>query len=122
MHRITPRPLRDVLPSRPLSLRPPGLPPPPLLPPQVGFYLLKRLLGVKTADGSRGAKVAKLAKGEILMVNIGSTSTGGKVSPGTGWLIDRCASLAACWRRGCCARLQLPWQAHSTPSCLRRPR
>lgn len=51
--------------------------------PQVGFYLLKRLLGVKTADGGKGAKVSKLAKGEILMVNIGSTSTGGKVRTST---------------------------------------
>ena len=32
---------------------------------------LRRLLGVKTADGKQ-AKVAKLTKNEILMVNIGS--------------------------------------------------
>jgi translation initiation factor 2 gamma subunit (eIF-2gamma) len=54
--------------------------PPPLGCAQVSFYLLKRLLGVKTADGSKGAKVLNLTKAEILMVNIGSTSTGGKVS------------------------------------------
>ena len=35
---------------------------------------------MKTAEGSRGSKVQKLTKGEILMVNIGSTSTGGKVT------------------------------------------
>ncbi|KAK6071226.1 translation initiation factor ef-2 gamma [Seiridium cupressi] len=46
---------------------------------EVNFYLLKRLLGVRTADGKQ-AKVAKLAKNEVLMVNIGSTSTGAKVS------------------------------------------
>ncbi|RYP74803.1 hypothetical protein DL770_007530 [Monosporascus sp. CRB-9-2] len=46
---------------------------------EVNFYLLKRLLGVRTADGKQ-AKVAKLTKNEILMVNIGSTSTGAKVS------------------------------------------
>ena len=40
--------------------------------------MLRRLLGVKTADGKQ-AKVAKLAKNEILMVNIGSTATGAKV-------------------------------------------
>lgn len=45
---------------------------------EVNFYLLKRLLGVRTADGKQ-AKVAKLAKNEVLMVNIGSTSTGAKV-------------------------------------------
>lgn len=46
---------------------------------EISFYLLRRLLGVKSSDGSKGAKVSMLQKGEILMVNIGSTSTGGKV-------------------------------------------
>jgi translation initiation factor 2 subunit 3 len=46
---------------------------------EISFYLLRRLLGVKAADGGKGAKVQKLSKGEILLVNIGSTSTGGKV-------------------------------------------
>jgi len=44
----------------------------------VKFFLLRRLLGVKTAD-KKQSKVQKLTKGEIIMVNIGSTSTGGKV-------------------------------------------
>jgi translation initiation factor 2 subunit 3 len=47
---------------------------------EISFYLLRRLLGVKTAEGTKQAKVAKLEKGEMLMVNIGSTSTGGKVT------------------------------------------
>lgn len=46
---------------------------------EVSFYLLKRLLGVKTTDGGRAAKVNKLTKNEVIMVNIGSTSVGGKV-------------------------------------------
>jgi translation initiation factor 2 subunit 3 len=46
---------------------------------EVSYYLLRRLLGVKTAEGSKLTKVAKLQKDEILMVNIGSTSTGGTV-------------------------------------------
>merc|ERR1712196_567364 len=46
---------------------------------EVSYYLLRRLLGVKTADGAKQAKVTKLGKGEMLMVNIGSVSTGGKV-------------------------------------------
>lgn len=46
---------------------------------EVNFYLLRRLLGVKTADGKQ-AKVAKLAKGEPIMVNIGSTSSGATVA------------------------------------------
>jgi translation initiation factor 2 subunit 3 len=45
---------------------------------EISYYLLRRLLGVKT-DGSKQARVAKLEKNEMLMVNIGSTSTGGKV-------------------------------------------
>lgn len=45
---------------------------------EVNYFLLRRLLGVKTADGKQ-AKVAKLAKDEVLMVNIGSTATGAKV-------------------------------------------
>ena len=84
---------------------------------EISYYLLRRLLGVKTAEGepplrpialhhnmslagetisppsprfvclwrrrapgTKQAKVSKLTKGEILMVNIGSTSTGGKVA------------------------------------------
>jgi translation initiation factor 2 subunit 3 len=35
---------------------------------------------VKTQDGSKAAKVQKLSKGEMLMINIGSTSAGGKVT------------------------------------------
>jgi translation initiation factor 2 subunit 3 len=46
---------------------------------EVNFYLLRRLLGVRTAD-SKQAKVAKLTKGEPIMVNIGSTSTGATVA------------------------------------------
>src|SRR5262249_51445788 len=45
---------------------------------EVNYFLLRRLLGVKSTDG-KGAKVAKLSKGEVLMVNIGSTATGAKV-------------------------------------------
>jgi translation initiation factor 2 subunit 3 len=38
------------------------------------------LLGVKaTGEDKKQTKVSKLAKHEVLMVNIGSTSTGGKV-------------------------------------------
>lgn len=46
---------------------------------EVNFYLLRRLLGVRTADGKQ-AKVEKLAKNEVIMVNIGSTSTGAKIA------------------------------------------
>lgn len=68
--------------SPPLTLRRSPSPSSPPLPTHLlrRYYLLRRLLGVKTAEGSRGSKVQKLTKGEILMVNIGSTSTGGKVT------------------------------------------
>jgi translation initiation factor 2 subunit 3 len=46
---------------------------------EINYYLLRRLLGVKTADGKQ-AKVQKLSKSEVLMVNIGSSATGAKVS------------------------------------------
>ncbi|KAI8930593.1 eukaryotic translation initiation factor 2 subunit gamma [Plenodomus lindquistii] len=45
---------------------------------KVNYFLLRRLLGVKTADGKQ-AKVAKLAKNEVLTINIGSTAIGAKV-------------------------------------------
>jgi len=46
---------------------------------EVKFYLLRRLLGVKTEGDAKAGKVAKLKKGEILMVNIGSTAAGGRI-------------------------------------------
>ncbi|KAL5969223.1 Eukaryotic translation initiation factor 2 subunit 3 [Taenia solium] len=46
---------------------------------EISFYLLRRLLGVRTEGDRKGAKVQKLAKREMLMVNIGSLSSGGHV-------------------------------------------
>jgi len=45
----------------------------------VKYFLLRRLLGVKTEGDSKAGKVAKLKKAEILMVNIGSTAAGGRI-------------------------------------------
>jgi translation initiation factor 2 subunit 3 len=45
---------------------------------EINFFLLRRLLGVKAAKDKQ-SKVSKLVKDEVVMVNIGSTSTGGKV-------------------------------------------
>jgi translation initiation factor 2 subunit 3 len=45
---------------------------------EINYFLLRRLLGVKTVDGKQ-AKVAKLSKNEVLMVNVGSSATGAKV-------------------------------------------
>ncbi len=46
---------------------------------EVNFFLLRRLLGMKTEGDSKQAKVQRLDRGELLMMNIGSTSTGGRV-------------------------------------------
>ncbi|RLN12334.1 eukaryotic translation initiation factor 2 subunit gamma-like [Panicum miliaceum] len=46
---------------------------------EVNFFLLRRLLGVRTSGTERASRVSKLAKGEILMLNIGSMSTGARV-------------------------------------------
>jgi len=47
---------------------------------EINYYLLKRLLGVK-ADNSRtrSDRIPKLRRDEYLMINVGSTSTGGRV-------------------------------------------
>lgn len=47
---------------------------------EISSFLLRRLLGVRTEGDRRGARVDKLAKGEILMLNIGSLSTGARVT------------------------------------------
>merc|ERR1712217_929383 len=46
---------------------------------EVKYYLLRRLLGVKTEGDNKAGKVSKLKKGEIIMVNIGSTAAGGRI-------------------------------------------
>ncbi|KAJ3027541.1 UNVERIFIED_CONTAM: Eukaryotic translation initiation factor 2 subunit 3 [Siphonaria sp. JEL0065] len=47
---------------------------------EVNFFLLRQLLGVKTStDGKKQTKVEKLAKNEVLLANIGSTSCGCRV-------------------------------------------
>ena len=48
---------------------------------EISFFLLRKLLGVKSdANTKKQSKIKDLTKGEILMVNIGSTSTGGRVT------------------------------------------
>mmetsp|Transcript_7015 Transcript_7015/g.8017 ORF Transcript_7015/g.8017 Transcript_7015/m.8017 type:complete len:459 (-) Transcript_7015:283-1659(-) len=46
---------------------------------EVNFFLLRRLLGVRTQGNEKQGKVQKLSKGEVLMLNIGSMSTGARV-------------------------------------------
>jgi len=47
---------------------------------EISSFLLGRLLGVRTEGDKKAAKVQKLQKGEILMLNIGSLSTGARVT------------------------------------------
>lgn len=67
---------------------------------EISYYLLRRLLGVKTSDGGKQAKVQKLAKAEILMVNIGSTATGGRVSAVKGELAKIALTQPVCTDEG----------------------
>eukprot|EP00520_Triparma_pacifica_P006679 CAMPEP_0118654704 /NCGR_PEP_ID=MMETSP0785-20121206/12534_1 /TAXON_ID=91992 /ORGANISM="Bolidomonas pacifica, Strain CCMP 1866" /LENGTH=455 /DNA_ID=CAMNT_0006547387 /DNA_START=164 /DNA_END=1528 /DNA_ORIENTATION=+ len=67
---------------------------------EISYYLLRRLLGVKTSDGSKQAKVQKLSKTEILMVNIGSTATGGKVLAVKGDLAKILLTQPVCTQEG----------------------
>ena len=45
----------------------------------VKYHLLRRLLGSKAQEGDKSAKVSRLKAAEIIMANIGSTSTSAKV-------------------------------------------
>ena len=67
---------------------------------EISYYLLRRLLGVKTSDGGKQAKVQKLSKNEILMVNIGSTATGGRVSAVKGDLAKIALTQPVCTEEG----------------------
>ncbi|KAK9837948.1 hypothetical protein WJX74_008321 [Apatococcus lobatus] len=46
---------------------------------EVNFFLLRRLLGVRTQGGEKQGKVTKLSKNEVLMLNIGSMCTGARI-------------------------------------------
>lgn len=67
---------------------------------QVSYYLLKRLLGVRTEGDKKGAKVQKLSKNEVLLVNIGSLSTGGRVVATKADLVKISLTSPVCTERG----------------------
>ncbi|KCV70839.1 eukaryotic translation initiation factor 2 subunit gamma [Fonticula alba] len=46
----------------------------------VDYFLLRRLLGVRTEGRGKATRVQRLDNGEILMVNVGSTSVGGRIT------------------------------------------
>mmetsp|Transcript_31465 Transcript_31465/g.44081 ORF Transcript_31465/g.44081 Transcript_31465/m.44081 type:complete len:471 (+) Transcript_31465:3-1415(+) len=48
---------------------------------EISYFLLRRLLGVKSEERAKkkATKIKKLSKGEIVMLNIGSSSTGAQI-------------------------------------------
>lgn len=43
-------------------------------------HLLRRLLGVKKLGSTGGGVITEIKKGEVLLINVGSTGVGGKVT------------------------------------------
>ncbi|KAJ2002015.1 eukaryotic translation initiation factor 2 subunit gamma [Coemansia thaxteri] len=66
---------------------------------EVNYYLLRRLLGVKTEDNKQ-SKVAKLAKNEKLLVNIGSSAIGARIMGVKDDLARLALRVPACAERG----------------------
>lgn len=66
---------------------------------EIHFFLLRRLLGVKSDDRTQ-TKVQKLTKNELIMVNIGSTCTGGRVLAVKNDLAKILLNLPACTEVG----------------------
>ncbi|KAI9580306.1 hypothetical protein GQX74_000299 [Glossina fuscipes] len=67
---------------------------------EISYYLLRRLLGVRTDGDKKGARVDKLKKTEILLVNIGSLSTGGRISATQGDLAKIVLTTPVCTQKG----------------------
>lgn len=67
---------------------------------EVNFFLLRRLLGVRTAEGEKKGKVAKLTKAEVLMLNIGSCCTGARVVAVKGDLAKLALTSPVCTKEG----------------------
>ena len=67
---------------------------------EVNFFLLRRLLGVRTQGSERQGKVSKLAKSEVLMLNIGSMCTGARVVAVKGDLAKLQLTSPVCTKEG----------------------
>lgn len=67
---------------------------------EVNFFLLRRLLGVRTQGEEKQGKVAKLTKAEVLMLNIGSMCTGARVLAIKGDLAKLQLTSPVCTRDG----------------------
>jgi translation initiation factor 2 subunit 3 len=67
---------------------------------EINFFLLRRLLGVRTTSGEKQGKVTKLSKSEVLMLNIGSMCTGAKVLAVKGDLAKLQLTSPVCTKEG----------------------
>jgi len=87
---------------------------------EISLFLLRRLLGVRTED-KKQTKVSKLAKNELLLINIGSTSTGGRVLSVKGDLAKIQLTSPACTEVGekvaLSRRIEKHWRLVGKCSC-----
>ncbi|KAK9820855.1 hypothetical protein WJX81_004649 [Elliptochloris bilobata] len=67
---------------------------------EINFFLLRRLLGVRTQGGEKQGKVSKLSKSEVLMLNIGSMCTGARVLAVKGDLAKLQLTSPVCTKEG----------------------
>lgn len=67
---------------------------------EVNFFLLRRLLGVRSKEGEKQSKVSKLTKNEVLMLNIGSMCTGARVAAVKGDLAKLALTSPVCTKVG----------------------
>eukprot|EP00877_Chromochloris_zofingiensis_P013279 jgi/Chrzof1/8204/Cz03g01130.t1 len=67
---------------------------------EINFFLLRRLLGVRSKEGEKQSKVTKLSKGEVLMLNIGSMCTGARVLAVKGDLAKLQLTSPVCTKEG----------------------
>ncbi|GLC36847.1 Eukaryotic translation initiation factor 2 subunit 3 [Pleodorina starrii] len=67
---------------------------------EINFFLLRRLLGVRSKEGEKQGKVTKMSKGEVLMLNIGSMCTGARVLAVKGDLAKLQLTSPVCTKEG----------------------
>ncbi|KAK9794351.1 hypothetical protein WJX73_010303 [Symbiochloris irregularis] len=67
---------------------------------EINFFLLRRLLGVRTEGSEKQGKVSKLSKSEMLMLNIGSMCTGARIIAVKGDLAKLQLTSPVCTKEG----------------------
>ncbi|KAG1784654.1 initiation factor eIF2 gamma, C terminal-domain-containing protein [Suillus plorans] len=66
---------------------------------EISLFLIRRLLGARTKD-KKQIKISKVTKNELLLINIGLTSTDGRVLSMKGDLAKIQLTSSTCWREG----------------------